>query len=419
MTSILIAVALIRMVGSDGSDPSVRVSQIFDLVESVGPSGGSRTAVQQRLVKLLPSPGDDHRVRYAYVVALIHEHRYPDALREVNSLLKSQPKYLPGHHARVWLLLTLRKYPEGLAALETLAKALPKEEAAGEEELANVEAAQFLGTVVGYFEGPGEPRIKTPARAQVKARILARLSGKRREAYDEQVKAVASRFAEILAGGEQATTDVKQAKQSAASDLEGKQAALTKARSDTKAKTEAAAEQLRSQWNLLTSEIAQLRKNHAELTAQSIAMRTQRISAASELAAIELNTSHKDATIAQQASKAYIKLGPQYRQRINEFDLQLTRAAHAMEEMVRRGAAVEAQMAQLVVAGQDVGETFAMQEQIFGKQEKALGVQKKRVAKSAVPKGPKISDRQRDFNTYDEFSYETEKQRILESLAEM
>jgi hypothetical protein len=419
MTPLLIAVALACMAAPAPSDLSVQIGKIFEVVESAGTVGSPRTAVQQKLAKLLPSPGDDHRVRYAYVVALIHEHRYPDALREVNTLLKSQPKYLPGHHARVWLLLTLRKYPEGLTALEALAKALPKEEATGEEELANIEAAQFLGTGVGYFEGPGETRIKTPVRAQVEARIQARLSGKRREAYDAQVKAVAELFAEIRAGGEQATSNLKQAKQSAADELESKQTALAKARSDTTAKAEATAEQLRARWNLLNSELAQLRTNYAELTAQSVAMRNQRIAAASELATLELNSQNKNTTIAQQASKAYIRHGPQYRQNIYEFDLQLARAAVAMEEMVKRGVLAEAQMEQLVVAGQNVGETFAVQERTFGKQEKALGLQKKKVAKQAIPNGPKIRVRELDFNAYDEFSYETEKHRILESLSEM
>ncbi len=418
MAKFIVAVALIFLAEPDQSDLSVQVNRIFDLVESSATSEKSRTAVQKQLVKLQASPGDDYRVRYAYVVALIHERRYPDALREVNALLKSQPKYLPAHHARVWLLLTLRKYPEGLTALETLAKALPQE-ATGEAEMANIEAAQFLGTGVGFFHGAGESRIKTPVRSQVESRIQARLSGKRREAYDAQVNVMADRFAEIRAGGEQATSDLKQAQQSAAKDLESKQTALTKARSDTTAKTEATAEQLKARWNLLNSELAQLRTNYAELTAQSLAMRNQRIAAASELATLELNSQNKNTTIAQQASKAYIRHGPQYRQNIYEFDLQLARAALAMEEMVRRGALAEAQMEQLVVAGQNVGETFAMQEWTFGKQEKALGLQKKKVDKQAIPKGPKIRARELDFSAYDEFSYETEKQRILDSVGGM
>jgi hypothetical protein len=419
MAKLIVAVALLFLAEPDQSDLSVQINQIFDLVETSGTSEKSRTAVQKKLVKLQTSPGDDHRVRYAYVVALIHEHRYPDALHEVNALLRSQPKYLPGHHARIWLLLTLRKYPEGLAALETLAKAIPKEEVSGEAEMANIEAAQFLGTGVGYFQGPGEARIKTPVRSQVEARIQARLSGKRRDAYDAQIKAVADRFAEIQAGGEQATSALKQAQQSAAKDLESKQSTLAKSRSDTKTKTEATGEQLKARWNLLNSELAQLRTSYAELTAQSVTMRNQRIAEATELAALELNAQHKDPNIARVASKAYIRHGPQYRQTIYELDLQLARAAVAMEEMVRRGTLAEAQMEQLVLAGQNVGETFAMQERTFGKQEKALGVQKKKVAKQVVPNGPKISAREMEFNAYDEFSYETEKQRILESVAGM
>ena len=60
-----------------------------------------------------------------------------------------------------------------------------------------------------------------------------------------------------------------------------------------------------------------------------------------------------------------------------------------------------------------------MQEQTFGKQEKALGLQKKKVDKQAIPDGPKIKARELDFNAYDEFSYESEKQRILDSVIEM
>ena len=201
MTTLLIAVALACMAAPAPSDLSVQIGKIFEVVESAGTVGSPRTAVQQKLARLLPSPGDDHRVRYAYVVALIHEHRYPDALREVNALLKSQPKYLPGHHAPVWLLLTLHKYPEGLTALETLAKGVAEGRGHGRRR-AGQHRSRAVPRHWGWIfrrAGRNADQDASPPR-QVEARIQARLSGKRREAYDAQVKAVAELFAEIPGG---------------------------------------------------------------------------------------------------------------------------------------------------------------------------------------------------------------------------
>jgi hypothetical protein len=105
------------------------------------------------------------------------------------------------------------------------------------------------------------------------------------------------------------------------------------------------------------------------------------------------------------------------RQTIGRLDTQTMRASLALERMVQQGQALEVEMSRVVVAGQAAGETFAMKDQLFAKEAKALAGREAR-AKRKAPKGPKVSERAHAFTTYDDFNFEAEKQRILDSLAD-
>ncbi len=403
-------------VGAAEADVKAKALRIFDVAEASKPTVTSRAATREQLTKLAPSAKDDYRVRYAYALAMIREHHYPEALTAVNALIQSQPKYLPAHRTRAWLLLSLHKNLDALVELETLAKLLPQAEADGEEELAYTEAAQFMGTVIGYFEGPGKSMIKAPVCAKYKTLLLARLTSERREAFHEQSKAVAGRFAEVMAGTEKAVAKSAEQKKQAADQVEGEKVELSKARAEAKSQAEKTVEQLRAEWKTLGIDLAAAQNTYTQMSAQALLLQNQRSQAYTQLQALENPKKDEKGNIPASARDAYNRHAPGLRAAIGTLDNQIFAAGVSMNQLVQRGAMIENRMTQLAAEGERVGEEFVLKDEVFGKRAKQLVGEQKRVVRTPE-KTAKLTEQQRAFQLYDDFSYEAEKQRVLDSLA--
>lgn len=111
----------------------------------------------------------------------------------------------------------------------------------------------------------------------------------------------------------------------------------------------------------------------------------------------------------------YDRWAPSLREARRNLDAQLSNVQLAAQETAQRGAMLEYQANQIALAGQELGETFALQDQIFDKHAKDLAAKETRVKKHG-PKAPRISEKARTFTTYYDFSFDREKESILASL---
>lgn len=399
---------------ASADDLSARLDEIFATAET--PPGKNRAAVQERLTALAPAADDDHRVRHAYIVALLHESRHKDALREINLLVKSHPKYVPAQRLRAWLLLVQKKYTEALPVLDVLSRLIPSQESQGAIEAADLETAQFLGTAIGFFEGPGQLFLKEPVRQQYKTRIASRLEGRRREVFNEQIKAVAAAFAEFRDAGEErfASAEKKHTEQLQAIQVKEDQVKAARQKAGTEA--EKTAEQLRAEWNRLQTNWSALRNNYLELSAQDVAAREQRSRVSTQLNQLARNTKDSNGKSNSFGQSEYDRYAPGLQNSIANLDNVIARIELKGAQLVQNAQVIEGQLQQIVVAGAEIGEQFAMQEQLMANEAKHLSAREART-KRKEPKGPKLNERAHQFGSYERFSYEAEKQRVLDALA--
>jgi hypothetical protein len=129
----------------------------------------------------------------------------------------------------------------------------------------------------------------------------------------------------------------------------------------------------------------------------------------------------KDAkgNIPASARDAYNRHSPRVVNTINTLENELVAANVNMVQLVQRGVLLETRMTALAAEGERAGENFVLNDQLFGKQAKLLAAQEKRVGKTLERTREKkpASNRYRDFHHYDDFSYDAEKHRLLESIA--
>lgn len=414
VTSLLTAMSLL-VAAPPESDLSDRAREIFEIVETGKETTVARPEVLARLVKVAPKASDDHRLRLAYVVALMHERRYADALRDVNALAKSRPQYLEAQRIRAWLLMWHKKYPEAVAALETVAKLLPSQDDPEPLEMGNLGVAQFLGTAVGFLDGPGEKLVKETLRVQGKEHILTRLNDKQRQAFEASYQAVARQFEDICKSSAEAFAKADKKRQESVQVVLNKEHELDKTRADTKAYAEKTSQQLRDEWKRLETQWSQLHEVWLQINNQAAELQAEYRRVSSRLASLERVPRDKDGKMSSADRAEYDRWAPGLRRTLSNLDDQLARVQLAAQETAQRGAMIEYQANQIAAAGQELGETFALKEQIFDKHAQELAVKEAR-AKKRGPKAPKISEQARLFATYQVFSFDQEKQRILDSL---
>lgn len=397
------------------ADVLAQAEKFFTLVESDVKPGASRALVLQKLKTLSPAADADYRLRYAHALALVHERQYTEALRELTAVVKEQPAYLPAQRLRAWLLLVQKKYTEALPALETISRLIPPQEAEAPEEDTYLQAAQFLGTAFGFLNGPGEALVKEPVRAQYETRIVARLEGKRRDAFDAQVAAVAEFYDDIKEHGEEAFLRALDRQSRSLAELHESQSQLAAARSQAATKEAASAKQLRDEWDKLQKRWNALRGRYNELASQALPLQTQRAQTASQIYLLENPKPDSNGKIPSSARDDYNKFAPLLTQAITRLDAQLLQLDLSMRDLAQQGLALESRMTQITLAGQEIGETFALQEMSFREEAKKLAAREAR-AKRKTPKGPSVNERSRLYITYDDFPYELEKQQLLDSL---
>ena len=408
--------SILSAAGSNPTSPADQVETILGVIEAELKPGASRASLLPKLKALAPGDGADLRVQYAHALALVHERQYSEALRELNALVKEQPDYLAAQRLRAWLLLVQKKYAEALPALEAVARLIPEQEGDPTAEEGYLQAAQFLGTAFGFLSGPGAALVKAPVREQYETRIVARLNGKRREAFDAQVTAVAEFYTDIKEHGDEAFVRALDRQARSLAELHESQAKLADAQAKSAAKEAASAKQLRDEWEKLQKRWNALYGQYNELAAQALPIQTRRSQTAAQLYALENPTPGSDGKIPSHARDNYNKFAPLLMQAITRADNQLLQLDLSMQSLAQQGLQLEARMSQVTLAGQAVGETFAMQEMSFREEAKKLATREAR-AKRKTPKGPSVDQRSRLYITYDDFPYELEKHHLLESLA--
>lgn len=261
-------------------------------VESLLDIGWSRTLkarraadafYQQAIRKGYSSPS----LRYAYLLVLIRQRRYPDALREVERRLRTTPRDARLLRAQIWLSVITKKYDAALVGAERLAKQLS---AAGGLPLARkLDAARFLGRITGYLEGPVRraappegiarflreailPRELAVQFATDRAALLKRYSG----LTDERDRSIAA-----------ATARAELEKQRRLKELADERKSLAKRKETVQANQDNLESTLRRKLDELNSRLQPLNNEQSRIDAQGATVNIELSSIASEIRFLE------------------------------------------------------------------------------------------------------------------------------------
>ncbi len=251
----------------------------------------SQAAIRQATEQYEPLSGDpwaDH----AYLLVLMEQRRYSDALKLVDRLLAADPANIAVRRNKAWLLALTRNFSAAIVELDTLSRRLaetPAEETGNREEREAV--LRFLGQMHGFLAGPAGREISTSLRERYRRQIITRLDEAEREIFEASAGLVLETHGLWVEETEQlkaaAVEDAAAARENLLAAAEAQRESMARQREALEARRNAAEQDYRTLSATTGEEEAGLSRQAAEISARGDIVRRELLLLRDEMALLE------------------------------------------------------------------------------------------------------------------------------------
>jgi hypothetical protein len=191
-----------NLLGTSKSMDRMRFSQELRglLTEGMSLDGDSPGAAKRHFEashRLIP---DDPRAAYAYGIALLTQKKARESLDQFRAATQhTKPPFLPALQAIAWVSISRSDFSRGLPAVLDLARKIEESNGNWPTDHDRVHSAEWLGRMIGFLAGPGQPTDQTSQIVELQGEIEKLLTGERKEAYEQGRKFVATRHENLKA----------------------------------------------------------------------------------------------------------------------------------------------------------------------------------------------------------------------------
>lgn len=402
------------------TDPELRDTLTKLLNDSWEKSAEGLANAERSHVRARSLAAGDPRVDFALALVQLRYLRFSDAEKTLTSLQQASPDYWPAAQAKIHLSILMKKNSAALTEIDRFSERVAgaKDDAARAE--ARREAADFLGKIFAYLEGPAAKLASPAAVADVRVRVIERLSTAERETFSAGFGSVNERFTQldeetrrtqaegIAAQQTQKELDLKR--------LQAEQASLAGDKDAVRRQAAEALETAQKKTATLDQQIAPLDAAFARVAARANLVRTQIVqldaTAANILAQLQVT---KDPNIKAALLLDLDIVGNQVR---NEQLVLQAIEAEGAQINAQRGALLQ-QRGAVVDQYQATAKQLGVEAAKLVRTEKRNVTQQKEAIKPAVGFTPQVQTKATaaaSITSYVEFPLEREKLRILDSL---
>ncbi|MGC4003385.1 MAG: hypothetical protein QM811_09720 [Pirellulales bacterium] len=183
---------LSSVVAAETALSRAQLDQFFDL--GWKPSIANHGHVQKEYAQLSAAAPRDPLLEQAYFLLLVRQRKYDAALDQSIAALRVAPNDPWLLRGRIWTLTLTKQYAAALVEMEALAAALadPATKLSADDAR---EAANFLGRVYAYIDGPVGNDTKKQTRDSTREKIVAKLGPERAAAFRDGIVVTAEKFA--------------------------------------------------------------------------------------------------------------------------------------------------------------------------------------------------------------------------------
>jgi len=140
--------------------------------------------VQISLTQLENLAPADARLSYAQALMSLDGRRYEDAAGYLKKTVQLDPRNLDAWKASIWVSVITRDYRDALSSIERLSGHMGVETASPARARKTREMAAYLGSIMGYLDGPRGSLVNPSDMAISEETVLANLTGTVLEAFE-------------------------------------------------------------------------------------------------------------------------------------------------------------------------------------------------------------------------------------------
>ncbi len=404
---------------ADG-DAFVEVSALLEA--GWRPSSKSLAAADALYAKLQAEGRPDPRLSYAFALVQMRNQKYDEARKLLDVALAADKSDVAARRAKVWVLAITQKYTAALVELETLVKQVAAAPGGDDPEADAIRLIEFAGRVMGFIDGPAAQTLNEHVRADYRKRLVAPLSATQRKSFEEGYEAVQRRFAELNLDRQQTRADAKadeeRRQERILQDVERDRAALAQETSKLQEQAEKVSAEVKRELSNIDAQLRPLGARQTRLEAQAAAIVREMAGLEVEIARLlELSDLVEDPgealRLRAEARRLDIALG-RYGVGLRGVEGEMATVAAQRVALARqRQVALAQQRAYAERIERRAGDLRRAEKRIAGQEDRAS-----QPAGGVTAAVVSLSSRAKAFTTYEDFPFEEERARLLQSLAE-
>lgn len=405
---------------------SARANPVHDQVAELYRVGWStsfktRAAADAQFGEVKKVAGGKLDAYYAYTLVLIKQRRYPQATKAMEELARVDSANVHYLRTKAWLGTLTKDYPTALQTLDQLGQVVAKLDS--KEQPLRREMTGFLGRILGFLEGPVGSSSTTASIAATKSTIAERLTPEEQRLLNSEAQTVVARYQEMISESEdtesEAKADAEQQRDQLLEDLERQRERMDERRKELGPQLDKLRNEAKAELEQFAKEERPLLQQYAQLEQQATVVRRELILLNDELSRLRSRIDReKDATV----RAAWINESSRLSILARRYDADLL-------GLERRAGSINAQRAEIRGRAQQARQKYAAE---FGqidteladiqKQDRRNELDQRKSQKTRITGKTRltraIDAKASALGTYENFSLEAEKDRVLKALKE-
>ncbi len=188
----------------ESSGPPAGVDRLFDV--GWQRSVQAARAAQDEYDRLKIRHPADPRIDFAFALIQLQQLRYSEAAAALSKVLTADKQNLAAWKLKTWVSAITKDYDAAFVEMKQIAALISRKGVSSAEQTAADDAAAFLGSLCGYFEGPGAAQVNATLLSNSRRDIVRQLSSSQAAAFEQARAEVLKQFHEASQTSQQSRT---------------------------------------------------------------------------------------------------------------------------------------------------------------------------------------------------------------------
>lgn len=190
------------------AEPPAGIGRLFEI--GWQRSVQAARAAQDEYDRLKAIHPADSRIDLAFALIQLQQLRYSEAATALSKVLAADKAHLPAWKLKAWTSAITKDFDAAFVEMKQIAALIARQGASATEQTAADDAAVFLGSLCGYFEGPGAAQVNATLLSNTRRDIVKQLSAPQAALFEQARAEVLKQFHKASETSQQSRTTAEE-----------------------------------------------------------------------------------------------------------------------------------------------------------------------------------------------------------------